>query len=333
MAALATPRHISSVFDITESALLSRSEIELAYRLLLGRAADSGGLAHYESLGRQGLDLDGLRGHLVSSPEYRSNLDSAQQRIVDIGHARVVVDATEPEFGRHIAIHGNWEPHIMALIRRHLRPGDTYVDVGANVGVMAFTAAAAVGAGGRVLAFEPHPDNIRNFLAGVTVNGFDQVTLYGFALSDAQSIFSLVGTSNGYLMPGGQTVFQAVALPGDPILANQPRIDMLKMDIEGHEPHALAGLDRTLRRHRPIVLGEFNPRCLKDHIGCLPADFARQLFGLTDAIDAIEHDGRLNPVRSPTELTDLWERRNAEAVASNFLPDGMLHFDLVFRVN
>jgi len=312
--------------------LLSRQEIERAYRLLLGREADPGGLATYEQMGAEGLDLEGLRGIFLTSQEYRSSFAGAQQRIVDMGHAKVVVDATEPEFGRHIAQHGSWEPHIMEIIRQYLKPGDTYVDIGANVGVMAFTAASVVGPSGRVLAFEPHPDNVRNFLAGVAVNGFDNVTLHGFALSDAQSVFSLIGSSNGYLMPGGQSVFQTVALPGDPILADMPRIDFLKIDIEGHEPQALAGLDGMLRKHRPIVLGEFNPRCLRDHIGCPPADFARQLFDLTDAIDVIEHDGRITRIDSPGALTDLWARKNAEAVATGFLPDGMLHFDLLFRV-
>jgi len=312
--------------------MLALDEIKLTYRLLLGREADPGGLAHYRRLGESGLDLDGLRTDIMGSPEYRSKFALPNQRVVDMGHAKVVVDSGEPEFGRHIAAHGSWEPHIMALIRHHLKPGDTYVDIGANVGVMAFTAAAAVGPGGRVIAFEPHPDNIRHFLAGIAVNGFENVTLHGFALSDAQSIFSLIGSSNGYLMPEGQASFQTVALPGDPLLAGEKRIDMIKIDIEGHEPHALAGLDRTLRKHRPIVLGEFNPRCLRDHIGCPPAQFADQLFGLTDRIEAIEHDGRVNEVRAPAELLDLWERKNAEAVATNFLPDGMLHFDLLFRV-
>jgi hypothetical protein len=55
------------------------------------------------------------------------------------------------------------------------------------------------------------------------------------------------------------------------------------------------------------------------------ADFARQLFGLTKPI---EHDGCINPLPSPTELSDQWKRRNAEAVASSFLPGGMLHFDV-----
>lgn len=312
--------------------MLTRGEIELGYRFLLDREVDPGGLAHYMALAERGLDLGDLRANLIASPEYRAKFPLPGERTVDIGHARVVVDADEPEFGRHIARYGSWEPHIMAILQRHLKPGDTYVDIGANVGVMAFTAAAAVGPQGRVLAFEPHPDNIRHFLAGVNVNGFEHVTLHGFALSNAPSIFSLIGTSNGYLMPGGETVFQTVALVGDPILADEPRIDFIKIDIEGHEPQALAGLDRTLRKHRPMVLGEFNPRCLRDHIGCPPDQFAEQLFGLTDSIDVIEHDGRVHVVRAPHELTDLWQRKNADAVAANFLPDGMLHFDLLFTV-
>lgn len=312
--------------------MLAHDEIRLAYRLLLDREPDAGGLDHYLRLGERGLDLEGLRAQIMASPEYRSNFGSAAQRVIDMGHAKVVVDAGEPEFGRHIAAHGSWELHIMEIIKQHLKPGDTFVDIGANVGVMAFTAAAMVGSSGRVLAFEPHPDNIRQFLAGVSINGFQNVTLHGFALSDAQSIFSLFGTSNGYLMPEGQTVFQTVSLRGDPILAREERIDMIKIDIEGHEPQALAGIDETLRKHRPIVLGEFNPRCLKDHIGCPPAQFAEQLFGLTDKIEAIEHDGRINEVRTAAALLDLWDRKNAEAVATSFLPDGMLHFDLLFRV-
>lgn len=312
--------------------MLTLDEIKLAYRLLLGREADPGGLAHYQHLGERGLDVEGLRADMMASPEYRSNHSAPGERLVDMGYAKVVVDGGEPEFGRHIATHGSWEPHIIAIIQRHLKPGDTFVDIGANVGVMSFTAAAATGPSGRVLAFEPHPDNIRHFLSGVAANGFQNVTLHGFALSNTQSIFSLIGSSNGYLMPEGESVFQTVALPGDPILADEPRIDMVKIDIEGHEPQALAGIDRALRKHRPIVLGEFNPRCLRDHIGCPPPQFADQLFELTDRIDAIEHDGRTNQLRTPRELIDLWERRNAEAVAANFLPDGMLHFDLLFRV-
>jgi len=73
--------------------LLSRQEIELAYRLLLGREADPGGLATYEQMGAEGLDLEGLRGIFLTSQEYRSNFAGAQQRIVDMGHQRVRLNA------------------------------------------------------------------------------------------------------------------------------------------------------------------------------------------------------------------------------------------------
>jgi len=312
--------------------MLGNAEIDTTYRLLLGRAADPAGLEHYARLAREGLTLDELRQSLLQSEEYRSVAIAGDQVMVDMGHAKVVVDAGEPEFGRHISQNASWEPHIMALIRANLKPGDTYVDIGANVGVMAFVAAAKIGSSGRVIAFEPHPDNIRHFLAGVSANGYRNITLHGFGLSDATSVFSLIGSSNGYLMPQSQSTFQTVTMPGDAILADVPRIDMVKIDIEGHEPFALVGLERTLRRHRPIVLCEFNPRCLQEHVGCPPPAFAEQLFGLTDYIQVVEHDGRTSTVATPYELLTLWEERNREAVTTGFLPDGMVHFDLLFTV-
>jgi FkbM family methyltransferase len=312
--------------------MLREIEIDTAYRLLLGRAADPTGLKHYAKLAEDGLTLDDLRSSLTSSEEYRANVVSGDQVVVDMGHAKVVVDASEPEFGRHISQHGSWEPHIMALIRTHLRPGGTYVDIGANVGVMAFVAADTVGEAGRVIAFEPHPDNIRHFLAGVSINDYRNVTLHGFALSNDTSVFSLIGSSNGYLMPQRQSTFQTVAMCGDTVLADVPSIDMIKIDIEGHEPFALTGLEQTLRRHLPIVLCEFNPRCLREHVGCAPSVFADQLFALTDSIQVIEHDGASNVVSAPHELLDLWQDRNNHAVTTGFLPDGMVHFDLLFAV-
>ncbi len=53
---------------------------------------------------------------------------------------------------------------------------------------------------------------------------------------------------------------------------------------------------------------------------------------LTDTITAIEHSGRQNTVTSARELTELWKVRIREAVKTKFLPDGMLHFDFLFKV-
>jgi hypothetical protein len=93
----------------------------------------------------------------------------------------------------------------------------------------------------------------------------------------------------------------------------------------------MKGLADTIRRHRPMILCEFNPRCLKDHIGIPPDDFADQIFEITREIRVLEHDGRTTNVDDARALTRMWALKNEEAVQTGLLPDGMLHFDLLFR--
>ena len=315
----------------TPSAPATEEQIAWAYRTILDRDPDPGGLAHYAARARtDGMTLRRLRETLLVSTEYRRVAREHVTR-VDIGGAVVMVNAEDPHFGATIARHGEWEPQLKAILARHLSPGSVFVDVGANVGVLSFRAARLVGERGKVLAFEPDPQNASLFLRGLHANAFEQVTLFPMALSDRRATFSLVGGSNANVTTPGETDVVAQAVPGDAILGQEPRIDLVKIDIEGHEPAALRGLAATLARHRPLVLAEYNPRCLRDHAGMDHAAFAAQLFALTPEVTAIEHDGRETVLRSAAALASFWEERNANAVATGFLPDGMLHLDLLFR--
>lgn len=309
----------------------TEDDIRHAYRLLLDREPDPGGLAHYAAMARDGaLSRERLREIFLASEEYRIR-HRARIVTVDIGGVSVVVDAADPAFGATIAQHHDWEPHLSAVLGRHLRAGDVFVDVGANVGVLAFRAARLVGDGGKVIAFEPDPANAALFLRSLVANGFAHVTLFPFALSDRRAVFALQGGSNAYLVAAGTTDILVQAMPGDDLLDAEARVDMIKLDIEGHEPRALGGLARTLARHRPLVLCEFNPRCLRDHAGMDLADAARQIFALTPSLTAIEYDGRETTLTEAVDLVGFWSARNAAAVAGGLLPDGMLHLDLLFR--
>ena len=62
---------------------------------------------------------------------------------------------------RRIREEGFWEPHETSLILELLQPGDTFLDVGANIGYFSILAAAAVGDAGHVIAYEPDPENYR----------------------------------------------------------------------------------------------------------------------------------------------------------------------------
>jgi len=71
------------------------------------------------------------------------------------------------------------------------------LDVGANVGTIAFLAASIVGKAGRVIAVEPNPYNLQLLYRGITHNGFTNIEVLPYAASSARKIFSLTGgTSN-----------------------------------------------------------------------------------------------------------------------------------------
>jgi FkbM family methyltransferase len=288
------------------------------------------GLANYVEKLRAALGMARSTSSASHSGEDEPAKHPGITRVEITGGVCVCIDTAEIDFGHVINRYKTWEPHLIQLIVDCLRSGDVYVDIGANVGVMAFNAAKAVGVTGKVIGFEPDPTNCNLFLRGLIANGFQNVSLIPVALSDQPAIFSLTGSSNSYLIEANDTNRLIQSLPGDFLLAGEPRIDFIKIDIEGYEPFALKGLAQTLRRHKPLVLCEFNPRCLKDHVSIDPLSFAHDLFGLTSTIEAVAHDGKRHHVKTAGELIALWEEKNAQAVSSGFLPDGLLHFDLLF---
>src|SRR5262245_27539814 len=72
------------------------------------------------------------------------------------GH-RLFLDARDLHISLHVLEHGCWEDHVREVMRRVLRPGANFSDVGANIGLHTLFAASIVGPAGRVISFEPLP--------------------------------------------------------------------------------------------------------------------------------------------------------------------------------
>ncbi len=247
----------------------------------------------------------------------------------------VVVDADDRESAHIIAAHGTWEPHIVGTIRGQLKAGDVFVDIGANVGVMSFNAAQAVGPSGKVIGFEPLARNINHFLRGLAANRFEHVQLYPCALSDKLRLLTLSSGSNSQASADVDPLQRSQisqAVTGDSLLLHEPRIDMIKIDIEGHEPAAIAGLQQTLIRHKPTVLCEFSPLCLRVVGNTEPEELADRIFEVTDRVMVIEYSGRRSEITSTADLMSLWRVRDNEATRTRILPEGWVHFDLFFKV-
>jgi FkbM family methyltransferase len=312
----------------------TEADIYYAYRLILQREPDPEGLAHYRRLVAEGLSLDRLVRSFVNSDEYRFRQDAERRPTpVDLGGYQVCVEPRDTDFAQAILATRDYEPHVRRVVRDHLRAGDVFVDVGANVGAVAFLAATIVGPAGRVLAVEPNPDNLQLLYRGILLNRFTHVEVLPYAASDRRGVFALTGgTSNTHVVgpraadePG--LFVQAVAL--DEALAHLPRVDFVKMDIEGHEPQAFDGFRRTIARDRPTLLVEFNPRCLVDLQRQDPVAYLERLFALYPRARVISHWGDDRTFDRAVDLMAYWERRNREVTAAGLLPDRLLHFDLV----
>jgi FkbM family methyltransferase len=211
-----------------------------------------------------------------------------------------------------------WEPHIEAVLRDVLRPGDTFVDVGANVGYHTFLAASLVGASGRVVAFEPDAENCRLLWLSRAENGFDHVTIVPNALDRSAGLRYLATHlgSNGGLV---ETELDAVRR-GRGVFVQAQRLDdlvsapvrLMKVDVEGAELSVLAGAERLLGSSPsppPSLVLEFSVEMTQRVSGVSPEPALERLlddYGYRLSVLDRESPGRRIPYPSAAALLADW---------------------------
>jgi FkbM family methyltransferase len=155
------------------------------------------------------------------------------------------------------------------FIERVLAPGMVAVDVGANLGFHTLTMARAVGPTGVVHALEPDPRNFRLLSRAVREAGYAHVTLHAAAASDARArvaLYLAAANRGDHRLTASAEARASVlvdTLVLDDLLDAAPRVDLIKIDVQGSEVAVLRGLGRTLRRHPTVrVLCECSPDLL-----------------------------------------------------------------------
>ncbi len=202
----------------------------------------------------------------------------------ELGGLKFRCDLRDPLM-REVCFTGGYEPQETLLVRTLLRPGMTFVDVGANWGYFTLVGAHLVGSRGRVVSVEADPRACRVIRANIAENGLTSVVLVEAAASDRPGTIALqaygesdddsghfgVAASTSVIEGGAR--FDVSARPLDTVLdqAGVDRVDLLKMDIEGAEAKALPGLGRRLREGRiSRLILELHPAHLRDQ-GCSSA--------------------------------------------------------------
>jgi len=146
------------------------------------------------------------------------------------------------------------EPAVEQAIRQALRPGDTFVDAGSNIGFYTIMAAGIVGKTGAVIACEMMPETAKILRDHLTLNDVTNVAVFEGALSDTSGDTVYASHPSGKCGQasiarsnhGSQIAVQTRTLQA--VLTTTKRVHVLKMDLEGAELQALRGLGDSLNK-------------------------------------------------------------------------------------
>jgi FkbM family methyltransferase len=265
------------------------------YRLLLGRnptaTVDLPALLRYPRTFRE------LRESVLDSDEFASGgtfTPPHRTWMTELDGFRFWFNTSDRDMGVVMAL-GQYEPSSVRFIKQALRAGMTCIDAGAQTGFFTCVMASAVGETGTVHAFEPMPASYELLLKNVQENGFGRrVRTYQRACSNAAT--EIVASDVG-------TMYVAGTVPGcRPVSMTAVRLDevvhesvnLIKLDVEGHEPAALEGMRRLIARSHPVIVAECNEylleRCSnmsgREYIALLNS-YGYQVFDVNDLSVAV----------------------------------------------
>jgi len=208
-----------------------------------------------------------------------------------------------------LSTRGIYEPGVTRLFQREIRPGDLVLDIGANIGYFTLLAARLAGNSGKVLAFEPDPTNFGLLSRNVADNGYKNVSPRQEAVADKAGTLRLyLSASNRgdhrLFDPGDSREsieVRTVAL--DQALKGLDRkVRFIKMDVQGAEALALAGMKGLLGSNRGLKLvTEFEPKNL-ELAGSDPRRFLVSLKKAGFKLWEIPESGPLKPAEAGSLL-------------------------------
>ena len=169
-----------------------------------------------------------------------------------------------------------FEAHELDFVKRYLKLGMNFFDVGANGGLYTLIAARRVGATGIVHAFEPGPEAFELLRHNVQLNDLGNVKANQVAISDNDGTAQFAICSDGALSSFSQNTLPQQVIKSwvdvttrtldTYVIGNDLKhVDMIKIDVEGAETLVLKGCEKMLRilHQPPTILCEFSDITLR----------------------------------------------------------------------
>lgn len=145
------------------------------------------------------------------------------------------------------------------FLKSFLKKGDTYIDIGANIGITVIPAAKFIGETGQCKAFEPHPKIYSYLKENVQLNGLEKIEIYNYALGNSTKdiYFTDHFTDEVNCVVEAPRAGKSIRVPMttlDLMTADLEFINLLKIDVEGYEKFVLEGAKQTLAKVSCIYL-------------------------------------------------------------------------------
>lgn len=178
--------------------------------------------------------------------------------------------------GRAVLLYGGFETAEIEFLRNKISNGDTVLDVGANIGIFSIAFADAVGPEGKVLALEPHPQNLKRLKNNLELNHFQNVQIFPVAagqLNDEVELhladdLAYASTIAVIRQRGNDQVMTISMRKLDEIWqqVGSPPVTILKIDVEGGELEVLKGAEKLLKVCQPLIMAEANTQKYLDNL-------------------------------------------------------------------
>jgi FkbM family methyltransferase len=192
-----------------------------------------------------------------------------------------------------ISLHRSWEEPEVALVRTLLKPGQNVLDIGANLGYYTVLCAPLVGPLGRVVAIEPEPRNFALLCLNTWDSGIGNAELIRAAATNVECQLPLSiaednwGDHRSFVRASTSQVIHVSGVRIDELLRDDAEIHLVKIDLQGTDHIAVAGMEKTLARCRPRLLVEFWPPGIEEK-GDKPIDVLAYYRSLGYSISLLE---------------------------------------------
>ncbi|WP_010273429.1 FkbM family methyltransferase [Paenibacillus senegalensis] len=208
---------------------------------------------------------------------------------------------------------GLYEPHVMNLLHSIIKPDSVCMDIGANIGTISMVM-SHLAPSGKVYSFEPSPVNFMYLEQNLLFNACHNVEALHLGAYDVNKEMQFYDIEAGggwsFVSNGTQqgTPNQKVTCIKIDDWVKQRKLsslDLIKMDVEGAEIHALRGARNTIKSFKPDLVIEFNPATVKVYFGENPFYLYKLLTSLYPYIYYIGFDSKLVAVTCYSQLLAL----------------------------